>query len=59
MIRKLFKNYILLFLVIIFCMSTGYAYLNSSLYINGTSLPFTICVLHVVSIVPSCFFVFF
>ena len=36
--KKNLKNSILLFIVILFGMSTGYSYLNSSLYINGTSI---------------------
>lgn len=37
--KERFKNNILLlFFVVFFCMGSGYSYLNSSLYINGTSI---------------------
>ena len=36
--KKRYKNYLLLFFVLTLSFSFGYAYLNSSLYINGTSI---------------------
>ena len=36
--RSLRKNILLLFIVVLFSVGTGYAYLNSTLYINGTSI---------------------
>ena len=36
--KKHYKIYLLLFLILILSFSLGYAYLNSSLYINGTSI---------------------
>ena len=36
--KKRYKTYLLLFLVLVLSFSLGYAYLNSTLYINGTSI---------------------